>query len=639
MKLSFDLFSIAILLVCVWFFVSNRKIRTFYRNFFASLMWFAIIMYLNHIWGACMEEGIISYSVQTKAAQVCIHYVLTSSIYSMYAYLIGTLLYQFQYLKVWKKLLLWIPNLALDALIISSVWNGLIFSVDGLTIIKGSLFYIMFGVRVGYAIFGTILALANSKLLPRIFGNSVLLVSFFSAFEFVVFLATDDETLYYSTLVINIVVITLALTVVEFYKDIQTGLLNLDAFEQYIGKELNTKKERAVILIKLKNYSYLKNNSQEYALIDTIKELAECIKAYSMLSSIYYLGEGRFALIIPKKSSFEEENFFNKLEERFKVPFDVNGASISFNLFAAVIHLGDNKINKNNFWKFFLACDNMKYKSNAAIEVVYGDNFGIDQLQRYKDVEDAIDRALVENEFKMYYQPIVSSETKKVISCEGLIRLYDRVLGFVSPEEFIPISEGNGKILDISEFVIDQVFSFVASNNLEELGLKYIEMNLSMVQCMDSKLPEKLKYYSDKYKIKPEFINLEITETATNYDEENLKKQLLEIKKLGFSFSLDDYGTGYSNLVRVLEYPVDIIKLDKTIIWSAFHNQDNYATVKNLISMFHDVRRKLVAEGVENAEQMMELTEIGCDLLQGYYFSKPVPEEDFIKFTHKFNSV
>ena len=191
--------------------------------------------------------------------------------------------------------------------------------------------------------------------------------------------------------------------------------------------------------------------------------------------------------------------------------------------------------------------------------------------------------------------------------------------------------------MEISEYVIESVFRFVKENRLEDMGIEFVEMNLSVMQCMDKKLTEKLQFYLNKYDVDPKQINLEITETATNFDEERLKKQLARIKSLGFTFSLDDYGTGYSNLVRVLEYPVDVIKLDKSIVWSAFHDRDNYITLKNLISMFHDVRRKIVAEGVESEEQKNALTDLGCDYLQGYYYSKPVSEEEFLAFVARYN--
>ena len=150
---------------------------------------------------------------------------------------------------------------------------------------------------------------------------------------------------------------------------------------------------------------------------------------------------------------------------------------------------------------------------------------------------------------------------------------------------------------------------------------------------MKAEILQMLKHYN----VPVEQINLEITETAASYSQNTMISNMQTLSDAGIKFSLDDYGTGYSNLVRVLEYPVDVIKLDKSIIWSAFSDHDSFVTVKNLISMFHDVRRKLVAEGVETKEQMLALKELGCDFIQGYYYSKPVCEEEFVAFIKKFN--
>ena len=436
---------------------------------------------------------------------------------------------------------------------------------------------------------------------------------------------------------INILILTLTTTVVDFYKDSLTGLLNREAFEQYVETEIGKRGNKAVYLIKLKNYEYIKDNWHENALLEVIAELASCLRRFVRIPAMYYLGVGRYVLIVHKREIFSEKIFFDQLRERVESTFDLNNVNIHLNLFIAVMNLESGRINKKNFYKYFTACDDMRYRSSEPIEIIHGDSIGIDKMHRYRNVEEAIERALVENEFKIFYQPIISTEKNKIISAEALIRLNDRVLGFVSPEEFIPISENNGKIMEISEYVIDNVFRFVREHNLEDMGLEFIEMNLSVMQCMDKKLTEKLQYYLDKYGVDAKHINLEITETATNFDEERLRKQLAKIKKLGFTFSLDDYGTGYSNLVRVLEYPVDVIKLDKSIVWSAFHDRDNYITLKNLISMFHDVRRKIVAEGVESEEQRDALTDLGCDYLQGYFYSKPVSEEEFLAFVARYN--
>lgn len=566
-----------------------------------------------------------------------VHYLLTLVIYSLYSYFIFCLIDQFHYYSTKRKLLLFGPGILTIFFVLTSPWTHLVFYVKDGVFYSGILFYWLIFIRAAYGLLGMVRALAKRHLMIPIFGQSIVLMAFFSMVQVAINLILNDGTTYYSTLIINIIIFLLTITMVEFYKDSTTGLLNKKAFFQYVETEIGRGKQKTCYLIKLKNYDYFRENSYDSAVQDVIKELAEEIKEYSMLSSVYYLGEGCFCVSVRRKDKFNEDSFFDKLKENFCVPFCINGSQVHRALFVAAIDLEDDKIDKKNFMKYLAACDELRYRSNESIEIVRSESLDLGELQRYHSVEEAIERAIAENEFAMYYQPIVSTETGKIVSAEALIRLNDRVLGFISPEEFIPISENNGKILEISEFVIDSVFRFIQENNITEMGMEFIEMNLSVMQCMDKELTKKLKYYIDKYNIDPRRVNLEITETATNFDEKRLSEQLTNVKKLGFTFSLDDYGTGYSNLVRVLEYPVDVIKLDKSIIWSAFTDHDSFVTVKNLISMFHDVRRKLVAEGVETEDQMHALEELGCDFLQGYYFSKPICEEDFIAFTQKFN--
>lgn len=637
MRLSYNELIVFLLFMCIWFaHVSVKKIA-YYRKVLIGIMWTAILMFWVRQFGILMDENLIPSNDSMLALERGAHHILTITIYSLYAFSLYCIVDHFHYYAKWKKLLLFVPCIVMDVLIITSQWTHLIYHVEDGVYYQDTLFFLVILVRDLYGIAATVRALQKRHLLPQIFGKCISGMALFSLIQLGVFLLTQDESLYYSTLIVNIIVFQMTITVVEFYKDNLTGLLNLNAFEEYVQGKIGRKSNKAVYLVKLKNYEYLKENCHDMLLNEMIVQIAECLKEYTMISASYYLGSGRFSIIVCKRDKFSEKDFLRKLEDRFSIPFDLNGARIQLNLFIAIMNLENGKIKKDNFCRYFKACDEMRYKSDEHIEIIHGDHFGIDQLQRYRNVEEAIERALVEKEFKMYYQPIVDAQKKKVVSAEALIRLNDRILGFVSPEEFIPISENNGKILEISEVVIDNVFRFVKENNLQEYGMEFIEMNLSVMQCMDKNLVDKLKFYIDKYNVNPEQINLEITETATNFDEKRLKEQLMKIKKLGFSFSLDDYGTGYSNLVRVLEYPVDMIKLDKSIVWSAFHDKDNFVTLKNLISMFHDVRRKLVAEGVESEDQMKALVELNCDYLQGYYYSKPVNEEEFVRFVNKYN--
>lgn len=637
MRIAFNLLIISILVVCIWFVYVSVHSKAYYRRVYKWILWASLWMYVNRLLGVAMEEGGVTPTDALVTLERLVHYLLTLVIYSLFAYFIFCLVDQFHYFSLKRKLLLFGPGILTIVLILTSPWTHLIFYVENGESHIGILFFGFVFIRAVYAIIGMLRALSKRHLMIPIFGQSIILMAIFSIIQVIVYNILQDGTLYYSTMIVNLIIFLLTITMVEFYKDSTTGLLNKKAFRQYVQTEIGKGKQQACYLIKLKNYEYLKENCNDSMIMDVVKDLAESIKEYSMLSSAYYLGEGRFCISVRRKDHFDENVFFDKMKEHFCVAFSMSGAEVQLSLFVAAINMQDKKINKKNFAKYFVACDEFRYRSNEIIEVVRSDSLDIDELGHYHNIEEAIERALVEKEFTMYYQPIISTETGKVISAEALIRLNDRVLGFVSPEEFIPISESNGKILEISEFVIDSVFRFISENDIKELGMEFIEMNLSVMQCMDKNLTKKLKYYIDKYNVDPRQINLEITETATNFDEKRLSEQLDNVKKLGFTFSLDDYGTGYSNLVRVLEYPVDVIKLDKSIIWSAFSDHDSFVTVKNLISMFHDVRRKLVAEGVETKEQMLALKELGCDFLQGYYYSKPVCEEDFVAFTKKFN--
>lgn len=638
MKIAYNLLILSILVVCIWFVYVSVDSKAYYRKIYRGILWAAVLMYLNRLLAVSMEQDLISYGEWTLAAERLVHYFLTLAIYTLYAYFIFCLVGQFHYYSRKRKIAFWSVNLAVNVLLITSPWTHAIFYVEDGVAYHGKLFFILILTRGIYALLATVYALMKRKLMIKIFGQSIILLAVFAAIQVTQFLICHDETMYYSTLIVNIIIFLLTITMVEFYKDSTTELLNKKAFRQFIDREIGKPGNEAVYLIKLKNYEYLRDNCYEPSVMVLVRQLAEYMKEYSMLSSIYYFEDGKFGIVVRQKDRFDENTFLDRLKERFCVPFELNGASINLTLFVAVLDVRNGKINKDNFYRYFAVCDGLKYRSNELIEVVRSDSFGIDELQRYRNIEDAIERALAEHEFEMYYQPIISTQTGRVVSAEALIRLTDRLMGFVSPEEFIPISENNGKILEISEYVIDSVFRFVKENDIAAMGMEFVEMNLSAMQCMDKNLTEKLQYYIHKYDIDPRRINLEITETATNFDEHRLKEQLLDIKKLGFTFSLDDYGTGYSNLVRVLEYPVDVIKLDKSIVWAAFTDRDSFVTIKNLISMFHDVRRKLVAEGVENEEQMITLKELGCDYVQGYYYSRPVPKTAFIEYTKSINN-
>lgn len=251
-----------------------------------------------------------------------------------------------------------------------------------------------------------------------------------------------------------------------------------------------------------------------------------------------------------------------------------------------------------------------------------------------KQVLAVLTKAVQEKAFDVVYQPIWSTMENRFASAEALVRLQDcGDLGFISPEIFIPMAEQQGMIGEIGSIVFEKVCSFASENRLWEKGVNYIEVNLSGMQSVDPALPAQLMSVMHKYGIQPKFINLEITETASIDGGEMLDVNMKRLRSLGCHFSMDDFGTVYSNLAKMAKVHFELVKLDKSLIWPAFGENPGEPMVilNSCIAMILQLGAHIVAEGVETQEQADFLTEQGVNYLQGYYYSKPISGDTFLE--------
>lgn len=251
------------------------------------------------------------------------------------------------------------------------------------------------------------------------------------------------------------------------------------------------------------------------------------------------------------------------------------------------------------------------------------------------EAEKALQWALENDSIIVYYQPIYSVVKKRVSALEALVRIKDEDGRMFFPDTFIPLAEKNGMILKLGNIVLSQVCEFMQTRRLYRLGIEYVEVNLSVVQCMQENLSKQFLDIMAEKRVPPYQINLEITETAAVHSKKILLRNMEKLMRVGTTFSLDDYGSGYSSLSYVLQLPVKIIKLDKELVWSYFTNEKSAIAIRHEVSMLHELGLEIVAEGVEDAEQFEAMKELGIDHIQGYYFSKPVPQETLIELLKK----
>ena len=257
-------------------------------------------------------------------------------------------------------------------------------------------------------------------------------------------------------------------------------------------------------------------------------------------------------------------------------------------------------------------------------------------FEMYRKLPTILSNGIREQRFEMYYQPIYDVKEEKFFSAEALIRLKDPEYGFVPPGLFIPSAERRNLILPIGSFVLDSVFRFAARPDFEDMGLQYIELNLSVEQLLQDSLVDEIHELQQKYRISSMRINLEITESAAGVQSKISLQNIARLREEFYSFSLDDFGTGYSNIQRAVELPLSLVKIDKSII-DKVETVRGESMIRNTIQMMHEIGFGVVGEGVETEAQFKILKRIGCDYIQGYYFAKPMCETDFVNFLKEHN--
>ena len=266
--------------------------------------------------------------------------------------------------------------------------------------------------------------------------------------------------------------------------------------------------------------------------------------------------------------------------------------------------------------------------------VVYREEMS-ERINRELEILASIDDAIKNGELMAYYQPKIDSETGEITGAEALVRWRKPDGSFVYPDQFIPSIEKSGQIVDVDYFVYNEVFAFIRRSIDEGKRIVPISMNVSRQHLKDLDIIDYVKDLMDKYKIPPEYLEFELTETVCMEDTNMVMEFIEEFHNMGILVSMDDFGSGYSSLNLLSELPVDVIKLDRCFLHSAVVQKKERYIISSIISMTKNLEMKSLCEGVETSQQSDFLKEIGCDSQQGYFFSKPVSVEVFEELLEK----
>lgn len=413
--------------------------------------------------------------------------------------------------------------------------------------------------------------------------------------------------------------------------DYLLSIPNHKEFMDVLIFHLKRKKEVpfCIIIISLRSFKQVNDSFGQHNGDEFLKKISIWLQAEVKPYQIYRYNGDEFAIILP---SGEKQNHIlvERLAARFTQPWHVPEFSSMINAAFGVVHYphsADTMDNIINALEYTVSQAKLGMEGNICtctpdmLEAV---------KRRYKII-DILKHALENHKFAVYYQPIWSAGEQSFTLAESLLRLPDSALGPLYPSEFIPIAEETGLIIEITYQVLDTVCGFIKELIAAGTNLESITVNLSGVQFSQHNLTEKFFSIIEKHGIPFHMIKIEITESMIAENKEILDEFIDSMHQKGIQIALDDFGTGYCNLMSILSMEVDVIKIDKSLLWSSMKDKRSAVMMHSITKAVQDLGMTVVSEGVETEEQEQFVHECGCKWIQGFLYAKPMPQNEAMK--------
>ncbi|CAM5181772.1 hypothetical protein UACE39S_02629 [Ureibacillus acetophenoni] len=399
------------------------------------------------------------------------------------------------------------------------------------------------------------------------------------------------------------------------------------------SKKVSHKVFHAVFFLDLDRFKQvndtLGHSIGDQLLVEVAKRLKGLLKNKDILARY---GGDEFVITLtnithPREAAHFAETIIRILEE----PINIHGHEIYISTSIGVsIFPNDGKTTDELIHRADKA---MYYSKNTRQN---GYSFYFDDLsndsRRLLKLDSELRKAIENKDFELYYQPKVCLKTNEIKGIEALVRWNNEQFGYVSPAEFIPLAEETGLIIPMSEIILEKACEDLRTLRLAGFSNILMSINISSIHFHQNSFLQSIKEILERNNTSAHHFEIEVTErTIMNNDSETINK-LVRLKQLGFKISIDDFGTGYSSLSYLVRFPLDYLKIDRSFIQHLGSLDEKQAIVDAIIQMAHRLNVEVVAEGVESVQQVKKLREYGCDYIQGYYYSKPLPMELLIEF-------
>ncbi|MEB0006975.1 bifunctional diguanylate cyclase/phosphodiesterase [Pseudomonas sp. MH9.2] len=417
-------------------------------------------------------------------------------------------------------------------------------------------------------------------------------------------------------------------------QDPLTGIANRQGFQTLLATRLAENEGRGLALghLDLDNFRHandaLGHQAGDRLILQVVSRLKSQLEAGDQLAR---LGSDEFALLIDiRRAPQRAEWMAERITEALAEPYWVDGESLLIGCSLGISYARAGAGADPLMWHAHIAMQQAKGTQGCTFHVF---NERINRNARsLADLESELRRALRRDELELHYQPRLSLSDGRIVGLEALVRWRHAERGLLPPSEFVPLAEQSGLIVPLGYWVISRALRDMQA--LRELGLPALHMavNLSFRQFQDSQLLSTLSRLIAERGVDARWLEFELTETAVMRRSDLVKQTMDALGRLGVRFSLDDFGTGFSSFVHLNSLPIALLKVDKSFVGGMELREENRKLVHAMINLAHNLSLEVVAEGVETPEQLALLRGFGCDQIQGYLISKPLPFTELIEY-------
>ncbi len=632
-SLSFDIAAILILTLLLISCIMRKLVSGTPNKLFLLFIFTTWLATVFDIWAVCLDNANSTNLLALYVAHsgyLLIHN-FTVPIYALFVISLTDTWHKIRK-SSWIQIVLWAPFLVVSAaLLLNPIARTMFLVENGYQ--RGPWFFLIYLAVVVYLVFIVGYMIQHRDLVDRYKMIAVMSYIPIGITALIIQMLSPSTLVEMFSAAISLLLMSIGVQRPEEIMDSDTQFMKYSAYATDMTRNYRNEKHVNVVMLNLGNFSSINAMmGYDFAMLvlnDVVARVRKTNRALDNKGDLYYLDRGRFRMVFSENDRERAVKAADMLVKSLSEKSDFNNLDVSLKPFVILARCPEEIPDFKTLMTFGMDFhEKLKYEGRVmkVAEAIHEDMFEIQN-----NIDNIIENALNFRRFQIYYQPIYSTEKGKFVSAEALLRLFDPNYGFISPELLVTAAEKSGAIHRIGDYVLEEVCRFIASEEFKSLGLEYIEVNLSVTQCMRGNLAEDVLEIMKKYDVPTESINLEITETAASHAQEVMAANLSRLTEAGVAFSLDDYGTGYSNIKRVIQLPLKIIKLDKAFV----DEQDNpkmRVVLKNTVAMLKDMNMEIVVEGIETQEMLDFFTELNCDFIQGYFFSKPIPKPEFIRF-------